>query len=153
MKHTFRLRTRPFSINSATYGDARTKTREYFDWSAQVFHQLSSTVNQEKLKELRDLFDESKHSFKISIKVVYPKDQFITKQNILSSRSIDCSNFEKLLVDLFFDKQFFDRPHPRGCPNINQNDKHIVALYSSKTYHELEHHEINFTVKIVSRSF
>jgi hypothetical protein len=153
VKRSFRIKAKPFSINAATYGDARTKTSAYYEWSNQIFHQLWSESNQQKMRDLREFFDETKHSVKVHMKAVYPKDQFITKQGTLSARTIDCSNGEKLLLDLFFDKQFFSKPHPTGVPNININDKHVVALYSEKTFHDSDDHKIEFTVKIVARKF
>lgn len=153
MKQLFKLRAKPFSLNAATYGDARTKTRDYYDWQAQIFHQLSSEINQLKLQELREFFDESRHSFKVHIKALYPKDQYVTKQGILSSRTVDLTNSEKLIQDLFFDKQYFDRQAPYGCKNLNANDKHVIALFSEKTFHDSPDYILQIAIKIIPRKF
>jgi hypothetical protein len=114
------------------YSDARTKTTEYHEWASNIMHQLSYKANKLALAELREKFDPKKHDFVVHMSAIYPPNIFTTKEGILSSRTIDCSNWEKPLIDLFFDKQYFDRPSPYGCENLNINDKHIIRLMSLK---------------------
>jgi hypothetical protein len=151
--YTFVLRTKPFSINAATYSDARTKTREYHDWQAGIFHQLSQPEHQLNLKLAREAFDESAYSVKLTMTAFYPRQYFVTKDGNLSARTMDLSNWEKLLQDLFFDAQYFDRPTPRGCNNLGINDKHVVELTSRKLPHDLNEHLIEIIVEYVPRPF
>lgn len=153
MREDFRLMSKPFSINAAFYGDARTKTASVREWAAQILHQLNSAENVEKMKRLREYFDENKHSIKLEICAIYPRSEFITKAGILSSRTIDVTNFEKLICDLFFDRQYFDKSSPYGVKNLNLNDKHVVEMNSKKTFHEHDHYILEFSIIIIPRSF
>lgn len=153
MSYEFSLPSRPFSINASYYRDARIKTSEVKEWSAQIFHRLNTVENIEKMRQIRESFDDQRHSISIEIVAIYPRSEFITKSGILSSRTIDVTNFEKLLVDLFFAEQYFDKPSPYGVRNICLNDKHIVHMVSSKKFHEKDSHELQFSVSIIPRAF
>src|SRR5690349_15070469 len=132
------IKSKPFSINAATYSDARTKTASYREWQAQVFHQLNNSQDLETFKAVKEQFDEEKNSLEVSMTCYYPRKVFVNKEGKLSSRTTDCSNFEKLLLDLLFDRQYYDKPSPYGCKNLNLNDKHVVALNSKKLPHDSE---------------
>lgn len=153
MRQDFQLQSKPFSINAATYSDARTKTREYYDWSSKIFHQLNTPENLDKMTQIRESFDENLHAFEVEITAVYPRSIFITKEGKLSARTIDVTNFEKLLVDLFFDKQFNTKPAPYGVKNINVNDKNIISLISKKSFHDSEASLLQVSVTVVPRPF
>ncbi len=152
MQHSFVFKSKPFSINKATYGDARTKTQDYYQWAGCLFHEFWRADNQLKFKELREFFDDSKHSFNVELKCFYPKDTYITKAGILSSKTTDTSNWEKLFLDLLFDERFHNKPHPNGAPNVNQDDKHIVRMVSEKTFHDGEP-LLEAVISIVPRLF
>ena len=153
MRYEVLIKSKPFSINAATYRDASIKTADYREWQAQVFHQLNNPVDLETFKAIKEQFDEKKNSFEVFITAFYPRDVFVTKENILSSRTIDVTNFEKLLVDLLFDKQYYSKPHPYGVRNICQNDKHIIDLHSKKRPHDLDHYLMHVEIRIVDRPF
>lgn len=153
MRYDFILLSKPFSINACYYSDARTKTTEVRQWAAQIFHQLNTPENLEKMKQIRETFDDSRHAITVETCAIYPRSKFITEAGILSSRTIDLTNWEKVLTDLFFDKQYFDKQHPYGVKNINVNDKHIVELKSSKKFHESEDHILEYSITIIPRPF
>jgi hypothetical protein len=108
------------------------KTQDAREWQAQVFHRLSSDENQLKLKELRDNFDSKEHTYCVWICAVYPKSELLTKQGLISSKTQDCSNFEKALIDCFFLPKHHTQESPLGCPNLNIDDKFVTQLISSK---------------------
>lgn len=151
--YEFSIKVKPFSINAATYSDARTKTREYREWQSQVFHQLNNEKDLETFRQIREQFDETKHSFAVEMTAFYPRSVFINKEGTLSSRTVDSSNWEKIFLDLLFDKQYFSKPHPYGVENLCQNDKHVVDLMSKKRPHDLEHYLIVVELRIVDRPF
>ncbi len=151
--YEFSIKVKPFSINAATYSDARTKTREYREWQSQVFHQLNNEKDLETFRQIREQFDETKHSFAVEMTAFYPRSVFINKEGTLSSRTVDLSNWEKLLLDLLFDKQYFSKEHPYGVQNINQNDKYVVDLVSRKRPHDHEMFYIQILIRVEDRSF
>lgn len=153
MREEFKLRTKPFSINASTYRDASIKTAEFRNWASQIFYQLNTDENLKKMKNIRENFDESRHSIKLEICAIYPRSEFITKNGILSSRTIDVTNFEKLICDLIFDRQYFDKPNPYGVKNCCINDKHVTEMVSKKIFHEHRHHTLEFNINIIPRSF
>lgn len=115
------------------YGrDHRYKTADYKDWEAQAFWELSEPKPQLALKELREAFDETKHSIKLSLDIYYPQNIFYNTTKTISSKTIDLSNTEKILLDLLCDSKFHSEALPYGCPNLNLNDKHVIELTSKK---------------------
>jgi hypothetical protein len=151
--YEFSIKVKPFSINAATYSDARTKTREYIEWASQVFHQLNNEKDLETFKQIREEFDETKHSFAVEMTAFYPKSVFVNKEGTLSSRTVDLSNWEKIIQDLLFDKQYYSKPHPYGVCNISCNDKHVVDLYSKKRPHDFDYYLIEVKVSVVDKPF
>lgn len=132
MRKEIVLNIKPYSVNSMYYGDARTQRSEFKDWTYQVFHELSNAKNLAAMKAIREAFNSDKNSFKIRIVAYYPESVFRTKDGRISARTVDLTNFEKPLIDLIFDKKFFDRPHPYGVQNINTNDAYITEVHSYK---------------------
>ena len=58
---------------------------------------------------------------------------FFTKQNLISARSCDLTNIEKLVQDNIFDKRFNDREiNNILIKNLNIDDKYITELNSRK---------------------
>lgn len=100
------------------------------NWARSVFTELNKPYNLQKMKEFREHFDEKTMSIGIEIGVYYPK--LYTKCGKIHKYTYDCSNFEKPLIDLIFDKKFFKRPAPEGCKNLNVDDRFITELVSKK---------------------
>lgn len=135
MKRVFSLHgLKPLSVNS-TY--VRTlngvmKTSAATEWFYSAFHILSSEENKQKLKELREYFDPKKHVYSFEIVALYPKKIFFTKQGTVNSKTIDVSNFEKSIIDIFCLKRYFNNPSPAGCENLNTDDRYVTDLTSRK---------------------
>jgi hypothetical protein len=113
-------------------------------WIADVCGKLS--VHADKFKELREHFDPEKHAYKVALQFYTPR--MYTKAGLISLQGLDLSNVEKLLMDVLFTPRY----HGNGLyqfENLNIDDKHVVALYSSKQ-HSTEY-RIDITVKIVKR--
>jgi Holliday junction resolvase RusA-like endonuclease len=148
MRKSILIKGKPYSVNAMYYGDARTQKTEFKEWTYQMFHELSSTANLSAMQELRQAFDPNKHAFKVRITVYYPADIYKTKEGRISGRTMDLSNFEKPLMDLLFDKKFFERPHPYGVQNINTNDSYVTELHSYKKAGT--EHRIKIDITIIS---
>jgi hypothetical protein len=148
MRRTIKLNIKPYSVNAMYYGDARTQKQEFKEWTYQVFHELSSAANLQVMQELRQHFDAEKHAFKVRIVVEYPSDIFKTKEGRISGRTMDLSNFEKPLVDLIFDKKFYERPHPYGVKNLNTNDVYITQMHVYKRAGQK--HSITISLTIIN---
>lgn len=136
MKRSIVLKNlKPFSINRSYANGSnggRFKTQEFQDWQSEVFWQLSLPENISTLKELREHFDPKKHKYEIDLQAWYPKQEFFTKEGLISAKTQDTTNWEKSLVDCLFLKKYFDAPHPYGCENLNIDDKYLTRCVSEK---------------------
>lgn len=146
MKAEISLPLKAFSINSMFHKNRSWTTKEYKDWSAQVFFKLA---NYEKtFEDLRNFFDPKKHGFAIDLKFYYPSNILYTKSGSLSARAHDISNIEKPLIDLLFLPTFFEKSVPYGCKNLNIDDKFIIDMRSKKL--PAEEHRIDIEIQVVS---
>jgi len=127
MKHTFMLPIKGFSINSFYTANRRFKTSAAREWTITVQHFLKDSKIQKKLENLRDYFNPQKHVFEITLKFYYPKNKLFSSTGGISSKSFDCSNVEKPLIDILFLPKYFEE-----TPNLNIDDKYIVKLLSEK---------------------
>lgn len=130
MYRKFILPIKPYSINAMYYRNKAFKRREALDWSYNVLSHLSHHTNEEKMRDLREAFDPKKQYFRVEITFFMPEKKLITKDGRL--KTPDLSNIEKPLIDLLFDRQYYDKEPPFGCKNINIDDKYIGELFSSK---------------------
>jgi hypothetical protein len=138
MKVSMLIKAPPFSINSAyylkSYGKGSTtkiRTKECRDWGDSVLMQLQAYRSE--IANFVKAFDETKDA--ISVKLVFniPVKSFLTQKNMISLRSNDLSNVEKLLIDIIFDERFNNRSlNGLDMFNFNINDKLIVNLNSTK---------------------
>lgn len=130
MRASFLLPVRPMSVNSSyhNYG----KTAQYRDWSHTVFYLLDKQENQDKLAALRDAFDPKKHGLSFSITLFSP--ELYVKSGELSGRVVDCSNFEKAVLDVFCLPKYAEKAAPYGVKNLMVDDKYVVRLFSQKKY-------------------
>lgn len=97
--------------------DARFKTQAFKDWATEILARL------DEHKELHELAtDHAKlgGTFEVEIIAEFPAHVFYNKAGEVSSKTIDCSNFEKPLIDLVFGH------------TMDVNDKFITKLVSSK---------------------
>ena len=132
MKRKLHLDMRLLSINAMYYGNRNHgKTQEAREWSSMICHELAKPENKQVLADLRGYFKAGEHAYKISIKYFTPK--MFTKSGEISAQSLDISNFEKPIIDMIFLPQNFGIGLHQ-CENLNIDDKHIVAMFSSKQF-------------------
>lgn len=125
---------RPLSVNGMyiRHAGGVCKSGKASDWAYEMFSGLSSKENQEALAELRAAFSPENHYYKFTIIVAYSKADLFTKKGLISARTQDCSNFEKAIIDaICLPKHHVELP-PRGCPNLNMDDRAIVEMRSLK---------------------
>jgi hypothetical protein len=134
MEVTLMITSEPFSINKMYYnkGVKKIRTQAARNWSYQIFEHLSRPYNQQQLNKFRDHFDRTKMGIDIFIQVRYNDKKLFRQKGGFSSAGMDCSNFEKPLIDLIFDPKYFDRDPPDGCKNLNMDDVVIGRLLSEK---------------------
>ena len=147
MKVHLDLHLPAFSINAVYTKNRCWKTSEYKEWSSNVFHQLNSDHNLEKLEQIRNAFNSKTDGFIVTLIHFYPKETLFTNKGSISSRSHDLSNIEKPLIDLLFLPTYFNQPHPYGCKNLNVDDKFILELHSYKK--PALKHKIEITIEII----
>ena len=131
MTITLDIPCKPFSVN-AMYGKKRFKTTQARDWSYQVFHILNKIENTRKMASFRNSFDPQTMAIEVCLTFYFPKDILITKSGMISGRAFDVSNMEKCIIDLIFDKKYFDKDPPYGCENLCLDDKYIISMNSKK---------------------
>lgn len=109
-----------FSINKTYSRDMRFKSSEYKDW----FIRTKTTIEEhEAYKELLDMagdFNVLGGEFSVHMEVVYPSWLYYNKSGQISAKTFDCSNVEKVLIDLLFGDI------------MNVNDRNITRLVSTK---------------------
>lgn len=104
----------------------KAETRE---WISQACYQLSQPVNKQALADLRTFFDDKKHCYTVHIDRTV--SNFFNKQGSISTRSIDVTNYEKLIFDLIFTPTFYGSSSME-CENLNIDDKYVTTLISRK---------------------
>jgi hypothetical protein len=129
-RSTFELPMRAFTLNQMYCRDMRYKSAGYRQWEKLFFFNLSQKVPQNALKLIRDVFDPAKHA--ICLKITYYYDYFWSADNIITSKTYDLSNSDKICVDLLFLPKFHKLPTPDGAPNLNTDDRSLVSLSSRK---------------------
>lgn len=113
-----------FSINKTYYASKKILTKEARSWIDNAYAQLEQHTW--AFDKLRSEFTECGGHFEINIEVRYPMEKFYNKQGYVSSRTIDVTNFEKILVDVIFSK-------------LQLNDKYLLNMKSSKKVGDREH--------------
>jgi hypothetical protein len=117
MEVNLEIPMKAFSINSYYYASRKVKTKEAREWEEEFMQHL------EEEKGLTDLaldFSEHGGTFIVSIWIQYPHHVFYNNQRIISSKTFDCSNTEKIIIDRIFGDK------------MQVNDKHITELHSYK---------------------
>lgn len=117
MIYEFELPIKPFSINAAYYRTRSIKTAACREWEAAVKELLDE---HKILHEMADNWKKTGGVFQIRLEFVHPHYVFFNKAGLISSKSFDLSNLEKLLIDVLFG-QFMD-----------VNDRNITKLTSVK---------------------
>jgi hypothetical protein len=152
VKHTFTLPgLKPFSINAAyvrTHSGVH-KSQGASQFCSQIFHILGREVNQAKLTELREHFNVDKHVWICNMTAFYPHTEYFNKKGHISSKTIDCTNWEKLIVDAIWLPKFHNESFPQGCPNLNSDDRFLVYMSSHKQ--PAEQRSIEVTIEIIDK--
>lgn len=146
MRRTFVIPLKPFSVNAMYYKSRDMKTRECRDWETAFLHELRQPGPQAALKDLREAFVLHKHVYRARIIWKVPRANFVTKEGHLSSRSFDVTNVEKPIIDLIFLPKHHVQLYPHGAPNLNVDDKYLMALTSGKRCSSEEKYEIQVTL-------
>ena len=142
MRRKFILPIKCLSINSTYYGNKlHGMTAEAKDWFSTVLHVLSKAENKKALSELREAFKPLKNAYAFQIKVFTPENLYYTKDGKLSRRSVDVSNFEKSILDVFCLEKY---------PNNLQTDDCVVkSCHSTKLPSPDGQWRIDITIRIV----
>lgn len=138
MKATLHIPVEPLSVNAMHYRDKRFKSAKCKQWETMVLLALTSEQSQQEMKNIRESYKQGVHCFKVHLTAVYPVNHFFTKSGIVSNKTLDCSNWEKPIVDLLFLPKYHSQSPPSGCPNINVDDRFITSLSSEKTFGECD---------------
>lgn len=124
----FTLPIKAYSINAYHYATRRVITKEARVWSDMVKEHLRAIPC---LAEFKSEYDYTPISIYISIH--YPKQIFYNKEGLISSKTMDISNTEKILIDLIFKE------------TLDINDKYITYMESSK--HAGDSYMISFRIE------
>lgn len=128
----FTINSKPFSVNKAYYRN-RQLTKDARKWRSTFLLQLQEANIQKSFDEFRNTFDPKIHGIKASYRFCMPKSILFTKQNLISARSCDLTNIEKLVQDNIFDKRFNGREiNDILIKNLDIDDKYITELNSRK---------------------
>ena len=131
MEIVVNLNAPSFSINKAYYKN-RKRTRECRIWGMDIHNQI---MNNESLiadlSRFREKVESAIESTAIGVDITYyiPEKLLYTTKGKISRRSKDLSNVEKLLIDLIFDKRYFERD---DIPTLCLDDTLITDLTSRK---------------------
>lgn len=143
IQESFRVYIHPMSINAFYTGNRQFKSVAAKEWTLEALHQLNQPSILEKMKNLREFFESSEHTYHIELKAAYPADKFKNKKGEISAKTIDITNFEKSLVDILFLPKFFDE-----FENLNVDDRFLTRMISEKCESENDKYYIDVTISI-----
>jgi Holliday junction resolvase RusA-like endonuclease len=109
----FTLPIKAYSINKMYYATRKVLTKEARAWQDNVVAQLGPY----DLASKGPLIDGK--PLRVEIEVTYPMNIFYNTHGLISSKTMDCSNVEKSIIDVVFGQ-------------LGVNDKYIIELYSTK---------------------
>lgn len=144
MRVSFILPIKPYSINKYYYSDRKSKTSAARAWEFEVSKQLAKL--KDPLASIRDNFDKEKHGLLLTLDAVYPPSIFWTRDNTLSARMMDLTNWEKPLVDMLFLQKNDGKV---GCRTLCLDDKFLVDIRSRKLKGDTESYSVIVTLEIV----
>lgn len=139
---TLKFDSPPFSCNNSHYRNGN-RTKKCRAWGDHILDQLEPFSD--SIDSFREQFDRLKHSLETELIFMYPREYLFTAGGYISRRSMDCSNIEKLLVDLIFDKRFFER----GTNNLNLDDTLVTKQVSRKVLSPSNEYLILVNIKII----
>lgn len=128
--------SRAFSINQATGRDARFKSSSYKEWYTILKQQIIAHPEYANLLILaEDFLADETQAIELDYHVQYPADFFKNSKGLISSRTFDVSNTEKLFVDMLLGDI------------MGINDKYVHKLVSSKG--PGDSYALKFTIRLV----
>lgn len=116
MHYSFDLRTTAYSVNSYYYANRRFKTAEAKAYEAKILEMLEE---HKPLLDMAEVWKANGGVFRIGIMNMYPHHLFYNRHGQISSKTFDCDNIIKPLIDLIF-----------GFMGIN--DKNVIRVLSEK---------------------
>lgn len=135
LSHTFKFPDlKPFSVNASyvrTYHGV-TKSSGASEFCSQIFNIISRESEAVKLQELREKFNTKEHCYKVVLTAYYPESEYYTKKHEMSNKTVDVTNFEKMIVDCLFLPKFNHEPFPYGAANLNIDDRYLAEMRSRK---------------------
>ena len=147
---SFSIKAKPFSVNKAYYKN-RQLTQEARTWREDFLLQLQTPEALQQIQSLKQAWNSQKHALSVSYDFFYPYNLLLTKKGEVSKRSMDLTNIEKLVQDNLFEHRYNGREIDGIIiENFDIDDKFIVSLQSRKLGHNLPHHEILITVRLLS---
>jgi hypothetical protein len=120
MQVKFSLPMQVFSVNRMNARDVRFKTAEYKAWANEVLYRLSELEEYKTLQEMASDHQAYGGTFAVKITAQYPYHIFYNKAGQISSKTIDCTNFGKPILDLVFGD------------TLSVNDKYVVKCTECK---------------------
>jgi Holliday junction resolvase RusA-like endonuclease len=129
----FSLPIKPFSINQKSCRDARYTTVPYKAWAQEAYEHMRQ--HSELVQFAINVHNVINPKYEIKLCAYYPFSTFYNKSGGVSTKTIDITNYEKLLVDVLFNEI------------LNVNDKFIIKMLSEKK--EAECHRIDVTLRLL----
>ena len=131
MQLEINLNSSPFSVNSAYYKN-RQRTQKCRQWGINIHNQiLHNEALIADMSAFRTKVESAIDTTCLSVNITFfvPDTKLFTKSGKVSRRSMDLSNVEKLLIDLIFDKRYYERD---DIPTLCLDDTLITKLTSKK---------------------
>jgi hypothetical protein len=118
------LPIKPFSINAAYYKTRNRKTVDACDWETAVDEMLHQATGLKALTAYK--------LFSVRYVFIYPEYIFWNKSKLVSAKTFDLTNTEKMLQDRLF-------------AALGTDDRYVVDMHSSKRPGAM--HEIRITIE------
>jgi len=131
------------------YRDGRVKKPEFRRWEESVATWMYDSGEGAKLSELGKTFNPLEQNVEVTVELRYPEQRFTNKAGIISSKTMDITNFEKPLVDMLFLERMSDT---HVYPNFRHDDKFITKLVSTKVAYASSDPSLAVTIKLVGKS-
>lgn len=116
----FTLNIKPFSVNKMYCRDARFKSQEYKIWATTTNTAIQESDEYKQLLDIAEAHKANGGTFYVGLVYEYPAYMFYNKAGQISSKTVDCSNGAKSIIDIVFNDI------------MEVNDKHITCLKEEK---------------------
>jgi len=131
-----------YSINDYYYNNRKFgKRKEAKQWEWSINWAL--VQYEAEFASLRSSFNPQIHG--LSVEMVFFYKDFYTKAGKINSKIYDLSNCEKVLLDLLVNPSVHGKA-PYASPNLNIDDKYVIALSSKKRPSDKDSIMININI-------